>query len=299
MMEYRKLGKSDLDISRIGFGTMSLELNNPHTENLLLQALDGGINYFDTADMYQQGMNETILGRAFLGKRNQVVLATKVGNQWRDDGSGWDWNPSKKYILSALEQSLQRLQTDYIDLYQLHGGTMQDPIDDIVEAFELLKSAGKIRYYGISSIRPNIIREYVKRSAIVSVMMQYSLLDRRPEEEMLPFLYENKVGVLARGVLAKGLLVSKPAEPFLNYSTEQVAEAARRISEISLNDRSSTATSIHFALNHPSISSVVIGIRTKDQLKNALDSNSTQSLTEIEIKAVSGAVPSNYYEQYR
>ena len=156
-----------------------------HAETLLLRALEGGINYFDTADMYLKGLSETILGRTFRGKRNQVILATKVGNQWRSDGSGWDWNPSKKYILESVEQSLNRLQTDYIDLYQLHGGTMEDPIDDIIEAFEFLQSAGKIRYYGISSIRPNVIREWVKRSSMVSVMMQYSLLDRRPEEEML------------------------------------------------------------------------------------------------------------------
>src|SRR5450631_1679835 len=153
-MDYCFLGKSDLRVSRIGFGTMSLELNNPLTHSILLQALDAGINYFDTADMYQQGLNETLLGHVFRGKRDRVILATKVGNKWRTDGSGWDWKPSKNYILSTVEESLRRLQTDYIDLYQLHGGTLQDPIDDIIQAFELLKKEGKIRYYGISSIRP-------------------------------------------------------------------------------------------------------------------------------------------------
>jgi aryl-alcohol dehydrogenase-like predicted oxidoreductase len=87
----------------------------------------------------------------------KVIIATKVGNQWRADGSGWDWNPNKDYIISAVEQSLKRLQTDYIDLYQLHGGTMEDPIDETIEAFEQLQKQGKIRYYGISSIRPTVI----------------------------------------------------------------------------------------------------------------------------------------------
>ena len=192
-MEYCTLGNSMLKISRIGFGTMSLEAENPVSGRLLLQALDGGMNYFDTADLYQQGKLESLIGKTFLNKRDQVVLCTKVGNQWRADGTGWDWNPSKKYILDSVDQSLKRLQTDYIDLYQLHGGTLEDPINDIVEAFEFLKKTGKIRYYGISSIRPTVIREYVKRSAIISVMMQYSLLDRRPEEEMLPFLKEKMV----------------------------------------------------------------------------------------------------------
>ena len=108
-MEYRILGKSDLKISRLGFGSMSLQADNPQNERLLHQALERGINYFDTADLYQQGGNESILGRAFKGKRDRIVLATKVGNQWRSDGSGWDWNPSRKYIMEAVEESLKRL----------------------------------------------------------------------------------------------------------------------------------------------------------------------------------------------
>src|SRR5664279_2362257 len=195
-MEYRFLGKSDLNISRLGFGCMSLNPGDPLAEKILHMAADGGMNYFDTADLYQNGQNEMLLGRAFHDRRDKLILATKVGNQIRNDGSGWDWNPSKKYILSSIDKSLERLQTDYIDLYQLHGGTIEDPIDDVIEAFEMLKSAGKIRYYGISSIRPNVIWEYVKRSSMISVMMQYSLLDRRPEEEMLSLLNKSGIGVL-------------------------------------------------------------------------------------------------------
>ena len=142
------------------------------------------------ADLYDKGENEKLIGAALKEKRKDVIIATKVGNQWRADGSGWDWNPRKEYILSCVEGSLQRLNIDYIDLYQLHGGTIQDPIDETIEAFELLVQQGKIRYYGISSIRPNVIREYVKRSNIVSVMMQYSLLDRRSEETCLPLLQQ-------------------------------------------------------------------------------------------------------------
>ena len=181
-MEYRKLGKSDLNISVIGFGCMSLKDNQQQNETIIHEALEYGINYFDTADLYDKGMNEVSVGKALKSKRAKAILATKVGNQWRSDGSRWDWNPNKKYILAAVEESLKRLQTDYIDVYQLHGGTIDDPVDETIEAFELLQKQGKIRWYGISSIRPNVIREYVQRSNIVSVMMQYSLLDRRAEE---------------------------------------------------------------------------------------------------------------------
>ena len=125
-MEYQQLGKSDLKISRIGFGCMSLKPNDPESEKILLQAIELGINYFDTADLYDKGANEEMLGRVFKANRNKIILATKAGNQWRPDGSGWDWNPRKEYILQCAEQSLKRLQTDYIDLFQLHGGTMND-----------------------------------------------------------------------------------------------------------------------------------------------------------------------------
>ena len=98
------------------------------------------------------------------------------------------------------------MQTDYLDLYQLHGGTLDDDIDGIIETFEDLKAQGLIRAYGISSIRPNVIREWVKKSNMASVMMQYSLLDRRPEETVLDLLGQNGVGVIVRGPVAKGIL---------------------------------------------------------------------------------------------
>ena len=142
-MEYRVLGTSSLKISAIGFGCMSLKQSEKENIQLLQQAVDRGINFFDTADLYDKGENEKVVGKALNQKRKQLVIATKVGNQWRKDGSGWDWNPRKEYILKAVEESLKRLQTDYIDLYQLHGGTIDDPMDETIEAFELLKSQGE------------------------------------------------------------------------------------------------------------------------------------------------------------
>jgi aryl-alcohol dehydrogenase-like predicted oxidoreductase len=298
-MEYCILGKSDLNISRLGFGCMSLDPTNPQVENILHRALDAGMNYFDTADLYNKGQNEVMLGLAFRDRRKELILATKVGNQWRNDGSGWDWNPSKKYILSSIDQSLKRLQTDYIDLYQLHGGTIEDPIDDVIEAFEWLKSAGKIRYYGISSIRPNVIREYVKRSSIISVMIQYSLLDRRPEEEMLSLLKENNIGVLARGSLAKGLLISKPAEHYLNYSAEQVLKAAATVKSVSNNKSNALETSVHFVLKNPAVASAVIGIRTEEQLKEALAIRATDMLGEDKFETLRNILPANKYIDHR
>jgi aryl-alcohol dehydrogenase-like predicted oxidoreductase len=295
-MEYRLLGKSQLSLSRIGFGAMSLELDNPNAELLVQKAADSGINYFDTADIYQNGLNESFLGRVLRSRRHQLILATKVGNRVRPDGSGLDWVPTKKYILSSVEKSLERLQTDYIDLYQLHGGTIEDPIDDIVEAFELLKSAGKVRAYGISSIRPNVIREYVKRSSIVSVMMQYSLLDRRPEESVFPLLEINEIGVLARGAIAKGLLISKPAEPYLYYSTDQVGNMSSAFR--SIVKTSPFETAVQFTLTRKPVCSAVIGIRTESQLKDALDANCFTKMSSADMNLLENVLPANKFTSH-
>ena len=298
-MKYHQLGKSGLHISQIGFGCMSLGDDQAANEKILHHAIELGINFFDTADLYQKGLNEISVGKAFKAKRKDVIIATKAGNQWRADGSGWDWNPRKEYILSCAEESLKRLQTDYIDLYQLHGGTIDDPIDETISAFEQLQKQGKIRYYGISSIRPNVIREYIKRSNIVSVMMQYSLLDRRPEEACLTLLKNHNIGVLARGPVAQGLLVNKPPKPYLNYSAENVDQAATSVRLISNEKRNAAQTAMQFVLQHPAITSAIPGIRTMEQLEEAVQTLNTPPLTDSEMKLLQESIQVNVYEQHR
>lgn len=298
-MHYRFLGKSDLAISEIGFGCMSLGNNDADNTRLLHHAMDQGINFFDTADLYDHGQNEITVGKALRQKRADVIIASKVGNQWNADGNSWSWNPRKGYILATVEGSLKRLQTDYIDLYQLHGGTLDDPMDESIAAFELLKQQGKIRHYGISSIRPNVIREYVKHSQMVSVMMQYSLLDRRPEETCFPLLQDHHIGVLARGSVAKGLLVNKPAAPYLNYTEKEVATAAAAIKNKSNAGRDAAQTALRFVLQQSAISSAVVGIRTAAQLEDALRAVQAPALLPEEIAVLQDAVPVNTYDLHR
>ncbi len=299
-MQYQQLGRSNLHISRIGLGCMSLSATREAEGiQIIHQALHLGINYFDTADLYEKGLNESLVGKALRTKRERAIIATKVGNQWRPDGSDWDWNPRKKYILKAVEESLVRLQTDCIDLYQLHGGTIEDPIDEVIETFEQLQKEGKIRYYGISSIRPNVIREYVKRSNIVSVMTQYSLADRRPEETVLDLLNENKIGVLARGTLAKGLLVNKPAKEYLGHSETNIAGAAQLVQGVAVTTHTAAQTAIQFVLQHPAITSAVIGISRMQQLMEVVTTTDKQVLSPKDFELLKDALPAKLYEQHR
>ena len=298
-MRYNRVGKSDIRISEVGFGCMSLEKDEQVNKRIVDEAIAAGINFFDTADLYDKGENEKQVGKLLQGRRTDCIIATKVGNKWKEDGSGWDWVPGKDYIIKAVEDSLRRLQTDYIDLYQLHGGTLEDPIDDIIEAFTVLVDQGKIRAYGISSIRPQVIREYLNRSAIVSVMMQYSVLDRRPEESVFKLLQESHISVLARGSLAQGLLSGKPAREYLSHSAEEVEAAARAVCFVAGTKRSASQTAIMYALKKHPVASAVVGIRTLDQLRDVVNITSVTELTAAEHHFLSESVKAGTYDKFR
>lgn len=297
-MQYKTLGNSDLKVSQISFGCMSLGTDHDANQNILHHAHDLGVNFFDTADLYQNGFNEETVGKALKDRRDKVFIATKVGNQIRKDGTGWDWNPSKKYIKTAIHNSLRRLQTDYIDLYQLHGGTIEDPVEETIEAFEELKQEGYIRWYGISSIRPNVIRKWAEISNISSVMMQYSMLDRRPEENCLDLLKEKNIGVTVRGALAKGLLAGKEAKSYLNRSQEVVQMLQNKLEKFTLMERSPSQTALQFILANPAVSTIAAGIRTLEQLKENVATLSAPSLNFTQIKALQNLVPPNFYEKH-
>lgn len=306
-MKKRRIGSSDLYVSEIGLGCMSLGTEENKAIRIIHEALERGINYLDTADLYDRGLNEEFVGKAIKGKRDQVIVATKVGNRWEEGKDGWFWDPSKAYIKKEVKESLRRLQTDYIDLYQLHGGTIDDPIDETIEAFEELKQEGVIRYYGISSIRPNVIREYVKRSNIVSVMMQYSLLDRRPEE-LFPLLREHQISVIARGPVAKGLLTERPLEAasnpikengYLDYTYEELKTLLPTLKERAAKNGSFTATALQFCLYDPVVAAVIPGASSVEQLAENVEAASSPSLTAEEYEWLKQHTKSSIYELHR
>ncbi|WP_010284417.1 aldo/keto reductase [Bacillus timonensis] len=307
-MEKRRIGSSDLFVSKIGLGCMSIGTEERKALQIIDAALDLGINYLDTADLYDHGLNEEFVGKTIKQKRQDIILATKVGNRFEKGKEGWSWDPSKKYIKAAVKDSLQRLQTDYIDLYQLHGGTMEDNIDETIEAFEELKQEGVIRYYGISSIRPNVIREYVKKSSIVSVMMQYSILDRRPEEQVLSFLKEHEISVLARGPVAKGLLSNRPiknASPsikqngYLDYSYEELVAVISSLPSQVATNRPLTEIALQYCLFEDAVASVVAGASSIQQIEKNVEAANAKPLTAEEIKKIRELSKTSVYNQHR
>ncbi|QCR32070.1 aldo/keto reductase [Lysinibacillus sp. SGAir0095] len=267
-MKKRKLGKSEIEISEISLGCMSLPTSLTDAKPIVETALESGVNYFDTADLYDKGINEEIVGELLKPHRHDIVLATKVGNRWEPGEDGWHWDPSPSHIENALKMSLKRLQTDYIDVYQLHGGTIDDPWDEIISTFEQLKKEGYIREYGISSIRPNVFRSFLERSHGISNMMQYSLLDRR-SEEWFDEISDTNASVVTRGSIAKGLLTNEwqkrveSSNGYLTYSKEQLIETLNSL-QICYEDIH--ALSLAYNLSHPVIASTVIGASSMQQL---------------------------------
>lgn len=268
-MNYRTLGKSTINISEISLGCMSLPPIAEEAKQVIDLAVDAGITYFDTADLYDRGENEKVVGEALKAHRNNIILATKVGNRWEDGKDGWGWDTSASYINDAVRQSLRRLQTDYIDVYQLHGGTLDDHWDEIIDTFEGLKKEGLIREYGISSIRPNVFVPFLQNSAAVSNMMQFNILDERAAE-FFEAIEQSGASVVTRGSVAKGLLTNEWRErlkPFMSYDEVQAKTLLEKIEALYGDVH---AAALAFNLHYPAVSSTVIGARTKQQLQQNL-----------------------------
>jgi aryl-alcohol dehydrogenase-like predicted oxidoreductase len=218
-MQFRRLGKSGLVVSVLGLGTNNLgrKLDEAQSKEVVHAALDHGITLFDTADVY--GASEERLGALLVGHRDDVIIATKFGHNTRgsanDNGEDWGARGSRRYIKRAVEGSLRRLQTDWIDLYQLHRPDPQTPIDETLSALDDLVREGKVRYLGSSQFSGWQVAhaEWVARTAhlerFVSAQNQYSIIDRDVETDLVPALLEYGIGLLPFFPLANGLLTGK------------------------------------------------------------------------------------------
>ncbi len=221
-MEHVRLGRTGLQVSRLCLGTMTfgLQCDEPGSVAIMDRAAEGGITFFDTADVYPlggdlttAGRTEEIVGRWLKGKRGNYVLATKCFGKMGPNA--WDQGNSRKHILDVVDASLRRLQTDYIDLYQLHGPDPSTPIDETLRALDDVVRAGKVRYVGCSNFLSYQVARALGRSEALgvarfdSVQPRYNLLFRQIERELLPLCAEDGVGVIPYNPIAGGLLSGK------------------------------------------------------------------------------------------
>jgi aryl-alcohol dehydrogenase-like predicted oxidoreductase len=291
-MKYRKLGNTGLIVSEVALGTMQFggkmnmgNLGQEGTTQLVKLALDSGINFIDTADVYSLGESETLLGNALRGMRAEIVLATKVRLPMSDNlnRSG----ATRVNIMREVEGSLQRLQTDYIDLYQVHGWDSNTPLEETVRTLDDVVRQGKVRYIGLSNYMSwqaataIMLQEHLGLEKYVTAQMHYSLVGRGLEYEFQSFAEYHNIGILVWSPLAGGFLSGKysranpapagtrfaEAGSFVPFDREMGYRVVEALKEVAgRHDTSPARVALAWVLGRPAVSSVIVAARKVEQL---------------------------------
>ncbi|KPI22147.1 Aryl-alcohol dehydrogenase (NADP(+)) [Actinobacteria bacterium OK074] len=314
-MQYVKLGSTGLDISRICLGCMSFGVPGraPHpwaldeetSRTLIRQALEGGINFFDTANVYSAGASEEITGRALkdFARREEIVLATKVHGRMHEGPNGGGL--SRKTVMTEIDNSLRRLGTDYVDLYQIHRFDAHTPVEETMEALHDVVKAGKARYIGASSMYAWQLSkaQYTARAhgwtRFVTMQNHYNLLYREEEREMLPLCADQGIGVLPWSPLARGRLTRDPdtttarsgTDAFAGklYETEgrddssdrRIVDAVAQVAAEREVPRAHVA--LAWLLHHSTVSAPIVGVTKPPHIEDAIAAVGLE-LTEKEIE---------------
>ncbi|WP_422081121.1 aldo/keto reductase [Ulvibacterium sp.] len=301
-MNYRNIPKTDLKVSEICLGTWAMgndfwgDVDDNASIKTIHAALDSGINFIDTAPAYGAGHAESVVGRAIEGHRDKVVIGTKTGVTRTSDSFLRDLRPET--ILREIDESLSRLRTDYIDLYQIHWPDVNTPLEDSLETLIKLQEQGKFRYLGVSNFTMELMEQAKDLVNIVSLQPNYSMLQRKIEETLVPYCLENEIGLITYGTLAGGLLTGKYRElpnfeendnrsRFYNYYRPEIWPQIQGLLSLldGLAEKYGCPVSyiaIAWALQKPGIVSVLVGAKNEDQvISNAAASDI--SLAEDEV----------------
>ncbi|SLK05406.1 MULTISPECIES: aldo/keto reductase [unclassified Paenibacillus] len=292
-MEYRRLGNSGLRVSALGLGTNAFgkRADDPTSIRIIHTALDQGINFIDTANIYAGTESERIIGQALAGRRENAVLATKAGLPRHEGPNGR--GSSRYHLQQELEHSLRRLQTDYVDLYQIHTFDPHTPLDETLRTLDDMVTSGKVRYIGASNyaawelmkaLGTSELKGYVR---YISAQTSYSLADRTPELELVPMCLDQGVGIIPYFPLAGGILTGKyngeagvpsgsraDTDPAFNrFLLEHNIKLGEQVSEkASAYGCSPSVLSLAWLLARPAVSTVIVGATSTEQLEHNLAS---------------------------
>ena len=287
-LKQRVLGKSGIAVTEIGLGLWAAGGQGwgPTDDADVLSAIDAalsqGVDFFDTADVYGDGHSEELLGQAMQGRRDRFVVATKIGWQGFDGAKRCTAYDTPEKLVAGVETSLRRLRTDYVDVIQSHIGFRDPTMPVFLEGFQRLKKAGKVRAYGVSSSDFEYIRAFNADEQCATLQIDYSILNRTPELEILDYCAQHRIGVIVRGALAMGLLTGKftPQSRFAagdfrqNWLTdpaqravyEQDLEKVEGLRALARDDRTLAQAALQFALLHPAVTTVIPGAKNPAQV---------------------------------
>lgn len=286
-MEYTTLGASGLRISRLGLGCWAIgghgygRTDDAESIRVVHTALDVGIDFFDTADVYGFGHSETILGAALGSRRHDVIVATKFGVAWDARGATWR-DSSPAHAVQALEDSLRRLRLDSVPLYQIHWHDGSTPLEATIEALVRCQESGKIKHFGCSNVTPAMIRRAAHIGRVASAQFRYSVLHNDAANELADCVHELSVGTIVFGVLGRALLTGTLATTVgfddrdtrrddADFQGERLADGLRLADRLRLVGRECGRTAaqvaIRWALDDPNVSCALVGAKTSDQLR--------------------------------
>ena len=293
-MEYRNLGRSGLKVSPLCLGTMMFGDRTDYAESsrIVASAREAGVNFIDTADVYAKGESEKIVGKLIAGDRDHWVLATKVGNPMGEGPN--DRGTGRKRLLAAIDQSLDRLGTDFVDIYYLHKDFEDTPLEETIDAMGDILASGKARYFGVSNFRGWRIAEVVRVCGELGVARPvvcqpyYNAMNRQPETEVLPACHHYGIGVVPYSPLARGVLVGKyrpGEEPAADtragrkdrrmmqteFRAESLAMAQTLKAHAEAKGMTATAFAVGWVLANRIVSSVIAGPRTLEQWQGYVD----------------------------
>jgi aryl-alcohol dehydrogenase (NADP+) len=310
-LRYRSLGKTGIKVSAYCLGAMMFGgMGNPDHDDairIIHKALDAGINFIDTADRYSRGESEEIVGKALKGRRDDIVLATKINGAMGDDPN--HQGNSRRWLIREVESSLRRLQTDYIDLYQIHRPAPDTDIEETLSALTDLLRSGKVRAIGSSTFPVSEIVEaqwVAERRGLARFRTEqppYSILSRSIEREVLPICEKYGMGVLVWGPLARGMLTGRyrkgqalPDSLRVKVYPKQMSDEARldAVEQLILVAEQAGLSLTHmamaFVMAHPNITSAIIGPRTMEQLDDLL-AGADAVLTDAMLDQIDQIVP--------
>ncbi|MDL5055243.1 aldo/keto reductase [Oscillatoria laete-virens NRMC-F 0139] len=322
-MEYRNLGRTGVKVSELCLGCMMFggRTGEEDTAKIIDRAIDAGINFLDTANIYSRGISEEFVGKALAknGKRDRVILATKVhGHMWDNDPNAWGNN--RRHIISQCEASLKRLQTDHIDLYQIHRPNSDTPLDETLRALDDLIRAGKVRYIGTSTfaawqlMESLMIAREIGSHRFICEQPPYHLLDRRIERELVPFAQTHGFALIPWSPIAQGFFTGKyrrgqefPAETRFaggtngREYTEKAFDVLDVVEQMAREKNTGPAQiALAWCKDAPGITSPIIGPRTMGQMEDFLKVTGVK-LTEDDRKRLDEVSPKGgvivpYYE---